>query len=316
MRTLIGKILTSINFRLITQPSDAIIRGMELWKCVCNVLIESLQIIVTGRPYYWKLEYKQRVSKEKRLIVLANGPSLNEDLERLSKEDTSNADFAMMNFSVNSPLFTKYKPKFYCLADNAFFFGNYLSDNVKSVYIKINEDVNWDMTLCVAQNIKSSQYYEILSNQKIHIQRIFPFVSHGPEKILNWLYKKGYAIPGMGTVTNMATYVGIQYGYKHIELCGNDMSFFDGICVNDDNVPCCKVKHFYDDKVELKCQMISKTKAHTLKSYVTMVLAMIISHDKIARYAKNMNIEVLNRTRKSMLDSYTRLIQVKPELFS
>ena len=279
-----------------------------------KVTEEFLQIILRGRPFYWPLRYKGD-ENTRRLIILANGPSLQEDLERLKKENTSDVDFAMMNFSIESPLFLQYKPKYYCLADNAFFSGDYCLERTQNVYKVLNKIVDWDLTLVVSYNVKAIRDYLSINNPHIKFQRVFSQRIIDNSIWRNLFYRRGYATPGLGTVTNLAAYAGIQEGYKRIEFCGNDMSLMEGLHINDENQTCTYERHFYDKEVKSKPVMISETQGHTVDSFITMNLAMIKSHKRIAEYGKLMGVSFINRTRSSMLDCYPRLIKIHPEEF-
>lgn len=312
---LLRRICTFIYIRVFHNPIQWIKNVFDFIDFLLSIINGLLQIFFSGTPFYWPLKFKQTVSPKRRLIVIANGPSLNEDLDRLSKEDLSNTDFAMMNFSVNSPLFFKLKPIYFCIADHAFFKPGYNEENVRKAYQALEKLVDWDLILVVSYNVKVVKKYSGLTNPHIKFQRVFAVSCDSFKSVPYRLYKKGLGNPGIGTVTNMAAFAGIQYGYKQIEFCGNDMSFFDGICVSDDNYPCVEMKHYYDDKVTLKPMMISDTQHQTLRSYVEMVYRMIVSHNAIADYGKYMGVQFINRTRKSMLDCYPRLIKIHPEEF-
>lgn len=309
------KVCTYIFVRIVCPTTDGLKTCLDVINLEFNILNGHLQIFFRGRPFYWGLKYKQRVADNKRLIILANGPSLNEDLGRLRKEDLSNADFLMMNFSSDSELFQEFKPKYYCLADHMFFKKDYRYERVQKMFSALNSTLDWDMTLFIAYNIKVVQKFSGLNNPQIKYQRIFSLESKGPKVFQRWVCKCGYAIPGLGTVANMAAYIGIQYGYKQIEFCGNDMSFFDGICVNDDNIVCISMKHFYEKDAILKPIMLDNIKKQSLESYVDMVLNMIKGHNRIAEYGGGLGVRFVNRTRKSMLDCYPRLIKESPEEF-
>lgn len=316
MSDFLRRVCTFIYIRFIHYPIQWIKKIFDFIDFLFDILNGLLQILFSGSPFYWPLKYKLIVSPNQRLIVIANGPSLKEDLNRLEKEDLSNTDFAMMNFSAITPLFLKLKPKYYCLADHAFFKPGYNEEKVRKSYQALEELVDWDLTLVVSYNAKVVKKYSELTNPHIKFQRVFAVSCDSFKNVLYRLYKKGLGNPSIGTVTNMAAFAGIQYGYKQIEFCGNDMSFFDGICVSDDNYPCVEMKHYYDDKVTLKPMMISDTQHQTLRSYVEMVYRMIVSHNAIADYGKYMGVTFINRTRKSMLDCYPRLIKVHPEEFN
>ena len=315
MRDFLCRLSTFSYIRLIHMPLEALKKFIDILDLECNVFNAILQIIFLGRPFYWGLKYKPVVQPDRRLVILANGPSLNEDLERLRKEDLTKTDFAMMNFSANSELFEEFRPKFYCLADHAFFRHVKGLNQIRGMYECLDKKLSWDMKMILAYNVKIVKQFSGLNNPKIKYQRVFALESVGPKKFQRWICKRGHAIPGLGTVTNMAAFAGIQYGYKQIEFCGNDMSFFDGICVDDENHPCTYTRHFYDKEPERKPVMIDDNTHQTLETYVDMVQRMIISHNRIAEYGKSLGVRFVNRTRNSMLDCYPRLIKICPEEF-
>ena len=315
MRSFIFKVCEFIYIRVFHNPIQWLIKFLNFVDFLVNVLKGGLQVLFCGPPFYWSLKYKAIVPANKRLIVLANGPSLYEDLERLSKEGVQNTDYSMMNFSTNSELFLKYRPRFFCLADNEFFPPTYLTNEVRDVYDKLNECVDWDLTLVVTCDVRTVKEFSRITNPNIKFQRVFNMRFNTSKNFKHWFFKRGLGIPGLGTVTNLAAFVGIQYGYKQIEFCGNDMSFLEGICVNDENCLCTKVKHFYDENVELQPIMISDTQHDNLANYVNMIYAMIHSHNEIAEYGRYMGVKFINRTRKSMLDCYPRLIKIHPDEF-
>ncbi len=315
MKDFLCSICTFTYIRLIHAPLNGIKKIIDIIDLEFNVLNAHLQILFSGKPFYWGLKYKQVVPNDRRLIIVANGPSLSEDLERLKKEDLSKTDFAMMNLSANSDLFEELRPKFYCLADHAFFRNVKEIDKIQQLYASIDNKLTWDMTLVLSYNVKTVKSFSGLTNPNIKYQRVYALESCGLTRFQRWLCKRGHAIPGLGTVTNMAAFVGIQLGYKQIEFCGNDMSFFDGICVDDDNHPCMYTRHFYDKMPEKKPLMIDDKRHQTLETYVDMIQRMIISHNRIAAYGESLGVYFVNRTRNSMIDCYPRLIKTCPEAF-
>lgn len=309
------KACTFTYVRFINTPLLWLKEFINIIDFLCNVSNGQLQILFCGRPFYYVQHFKRQVHESRRLIILANGPSLKEDLKRLESENLNNVDYAMLNFSANSDEFLRYKPKYYVLADHVFFKKSGESDIIKDFYRNINEKVDWDMTIILSYNVAVVKQFANLSNPHIKYQRVFSIEGAGPRWFKNWCYKRGYAIPGLGTVTNLAAYSAIQYGYKYIEFCGNDMSLIDGLCVNDDNIPCMKISHYYDNKEELRPLKLSNGQFATLEFSIENVLRMVKAHNAIAEYGKYMGVHFVNRTRKSMLDCYPRLIKIHPEEF-
>lgn len=308
-----GKLLQKTNWylRRIAEMSGKLRFRIDL-------LLEEQEIKKYGKPYYNGLSYKQIVPKDRRLVILANGPSLPEDIALLKKQGSlENTDFLMMNFSVSQNYYSEFKPKFYALADPMFFGEDYRIEKVKHMFCELNEKTTWDITLLLAYDVNEFIKFSGITNPRIHFQRIRHIVYPGNDEKKYIFYENGSSMPILGTVANMGLYAGIQYGYKQIELCGVDMSFFDGICINDNNEVCTIEKHYYDkEKYTLKpYRGVSNDKSMPLDQYINMVNYMVVSYRQLADYAKCKNVFVLNRTRKSMIDCYPRLIQTNPELF-
>jgi len=60
-----------------------------------------------------------------------------------------------------------------------------------------------------------------------------------------WMFRKGLANGEYGTVVQNAIYIATHLGYKRVHLYGVDHNFFDGLYMDDDNVLCSRVTHFY-----------------------------------------------------------------------
>lgn len=305
-------------FLYITISLFYIEKIIRILRFFLNIKRNKYLVKSKGKPYYWGLNYSPVVKPNKRLIVLANGPSLQEDISRLNKQGgTEDCDLLMMNFSASQDIFTEYKPKYYALADPMFFHEDYRIEKVRKVFKDIDEKVSWEMTLLLAEDVIDFLKFSGLRNPLLKFQRIqkgeCPFDGNKKYEY----YKKGLSMPPVGTVANMAVFAGIQYGYKQIELCGNDMSLLEGLCVNDKNETCTIYRYYYDkDAIMKPCIDPFTGKPFRLDSYIDMVNKMIKSHRQLADYGNYMNVTIINRTRKSMMDCYTRLIVVHPELFN
>ena len=63
--------------------------------------------------------FSRRYSGE--VAIVANGPSLREVLSKFQMDKFSDTDFNVLNFFGMEAVFTRIKPKHYCLADPMFF---------------------------------------------------------------------------------------------------------------------------------------------------------------------------------------------------
>jgi len=214
----------------------------------------------------------------------------------------------MLNFSATQEIFDRVRPRYYALADPMFFAPDHRIEKVRKLFDALNSKVTWEMTLVITTNVKSFIRFSQISNPNIKFKRVYHVVSPGCKEERFQDYKNGDAVPFVGTVANLAVYLGIQLGYKDVELCGVDMSLFDGLCVNDKNETCTTDFHYYDGKKVVKPYIDASTgRAMRLDNYIDMVLKMVRSHRELAEYGHWLNVRFLNRTRGSMLDCFPRM---------
>jgi hypothetical protein len=246
------------------------------------------------------------------IAVLANGPSLKEVIPHLAVDDEfKNNDFIVMNFFALNDVFFKIKPKHYCLADPIFMQEAYINkkEQVLELFRILQKGVDWNLTIYVPGNaLKSHLLYSGLAN---------PFIKHisvntvdysGYEHFRFFFYKKSLAMPRVQTVANMAIYVALNSGYSLVNLYGVDHSFFDSMCINDNNHLCNRNRHFYDNSGEelLKPIIRYDDLIYKISDYINDISYMFKSHDLLSAYAKFIQVRIVNCTRGSMIDSYER----------
>lgn len=244
-----------------------------------------------------------------KVAVLANGPSLKDVLPKLQSENFSDTDFIVMNFFGLGEMFIRIKPEHYCLADPMFFHSSYKEKEVKNLFSILNEKVDWEMNIYIPKVLMNDfKSFSSLSNSYI---RLIPlnFINYkGFECFRYFFYKHGLSMPTAQTVANMAIYVGINSGYHQIDLYGVDHTFFDGMCVDENNRLCNKETHFYDSGEVILKPILNTGNSQVWKigDYVTAIGKMFISHDLLESYARYRNVHIVNCTKCSLIDSYDR----------
>jgi hypothetical protein len=246
------------------------------------------------------------------VAVLANGPSLKEIIPRLAVDDEfKNSDFIVMNFFAFDDVFFKIKPKHYCLADPIFLQDAYNNkkEEVFELFRILQERVDWNLTIYVpSYSLKSHLSYSRLTNPLIKHVPINAMNYSGYENFRFFFYKNGLALPRIQSVAIMAVYVALNSGYSRIDLYGVDHSFFDSLCVNDNNQLCNRSRHFYDDSQEelLKPIMRCDDLIYKVSDYICDISYIFRSHDLLSAYAQFLHASVVNCTKGSMIDSYER----------
>jgi hypothetical protein len=282
-------------------------------KRVFNFLEESLYFIyfILKVVYNGNFNSKLKKSTVKTAVVIANGPSLKKELPKLTHADEfKNVDFIVLNFFANQEVFFKIKPKHYCFADPMFFQATHRRDEVKKMFLLLEDKIDWEMFFYVPSNRYNSFIkFAGFKNNHIKIVKINSTSYSGYDRFRNYFYKAGLAMPMAGTVANLAIFVALNRGYKKINLYGVDHTFFDSLCVNEKNQLCNKQLHFYGDvSPELKPVLrIDNGKSYKISDYLESIMIMFRSHDYLYKYSSYLKVKILNCTKNSMIDSYERL---------
>lgn len=246
--------------------------------------------------------------ESRKLIVLANGPSLKEELPSFKE----GLDYCVVNDLANSPFFEKLKPKYYVLSDPLFFIDTIYKERGNLVYQYLNEKVHWKMNLYVPfMYFKITDWASKIKNTHI---TVIPFHSvhyAGFENIRFKIYKRGLGNGEFGTVALNAIYIGLLLQYKNITLYGMDHNFFDNLCLDDENRLCSRQIHFYSvgEEVVLK-PLINHY--HGLKEYYTVheylleKSAIFLGHTIMRKFSDIMGAEIINCTKNSLIDAYIK----------
>ena len=107
------------------------------------------------------------------LALLANGPSLADELPRLLAGARAGCDFLAVNYFAEHEAFERLRPAYYVLSDPQFFRASAQRDRVAALYRTLARKVTWPMTLYVQYyNPERFDYRAALPNGRI---RIVPF---------------------------------------------------------------------------------------------------------------------------------------------
>lgn len=245
----------------------------------------------------------RRAADGERLIILGNGPSLAQTIERYG--DTALRSNALMavNFAANTPQFAALRPQYYILADPIFFGGD-TNEKVMQLWQNLSDTVDWPMTIFVPMQQTGRVR---LHNRNITVEG-FNFVGiEGFGWLTRAAFDAGRGMPRPRNVLIPAIMTGIRLGYKEIYITGADHSWTKTLDVDDDNRVVTVQPHFYkDDEAE--------------RQRVTQVYRDIHMHDillsfhiafkayfAIADYARRRHIDIYNATPGSFIDAFPRL---------
>ena len=232
------------------------------------------------------------------LIIMGNGPSLNDTIAG-SAEALEQSDLLAVNFAANTPVFRRFKPEYYLLADPHFFTSQ--AENVLQLLQSLKA-VDWPMTLFVPVNAKVE-----LSNPLIRIERFNMVGAEGFEWLRNRLYRSGLAMPRPRNVLIPSIMTAIRMGYKRIYIAGADHTWTQTLAVNENNEVVSIQPHFYKDGQDELMRTATVYKNVRLHEILESFSIAFKAYHEIARYAKKAGVEILNVTPGSFIDAFERV---------
>ncbi len=257
---------------------------------------------------------KQKINlKDKEIHILGNGPSLKNDFVRLKDSLKENSHVMCVNLFATSQEFEMIKPDNYIISDKKFFADNVddrISNIQEPVIKSLVEKVKWEMILFVPYSCrKSNQVKKILINKNIQL-RTFSYVPlvGGFELVNVFLFRYLLGNPPFQNILIPSIFQAIRMRVRTIYIWGADHSWVENYVVKGDNKIYVRESHFYDleeDVVNVienrygdsaRVHEEFESLARTFKSYYIL-----------RKLADSVNIEVLNCSSKSWIDSFERI---------
>lgn len=249
---------------------------------------------------------KHATADNDELVILANGPSLNQSM-------AESLDFIMerkrlaVNFAANSDIFMQLKPEFYLLADPHFFQSSE-AENVITLWDKLLNKVDWGMTLYIPTNIKKSNYItQIAENKHITIERYNLTPIEGFKSFTHSAFTAGLGMPRPRNVLIPSIMVAMQAGFNTIYIAGADHSWSKTISVNDKNQVISVQPHFYQDSSEEQTRVNTEYMNYPLHQIMHSFYVAFKSYHTIQHYAQSRKIKIYNITPNSYIDAFPRL---------
>lgn len=239
-----------------------------------------------------------RCEKEEMLTILANGPSLAKDIEKLNY---SIGKFSVVNDFYKSPLYGIIKPAYHVLADPLYF----TKDEDIQPFI---DAVDWDMKLFVPYSAwKRMKILRNIPSQFIEVVPYHTVMYDGFECIKAWVYRHGLSMPIPQNVLVPSIFNAINMGYKEIRLFGVDHSWTESIRMNEMNQVCLTDSHFYDNE-QVKLLPWKKCSGEQYKMHEILrdLAQMFDSYHQIRDYADSQHCHIVNMTKNSYIDAFDR----------
>ena len=250
--------------------------------------------------------------KNKTLLVLGNGPSLNNSLEEL-KMRFHQFDSICVNFFPSTPKYEECKPNYFITSAPELW-----RDNVEDIYIKLRnklyndiaDKTSWPLEFFIAHEAKKNKFWQeiIKKNKNIKITYYNILPAEGFTGFRHFVFNRRLGLPRPHNVLIPSIMMGIHKGYCKIILLGSDHSWLPQISVDEANNVLVNQQHFYDENSSKPLPMRKvgqgQRKLHEVleKFQVTFKSYFIIKE-----YAEQKKVQILNATPGSYIDAFARI---------
>ena len=247
----------------------------------------------------------------KKTILLGNGPSLKDDIEKVIEESKESEVYVLNYFAVTN-YFLKIKPEYYVLTDRMFW-----SQNTNEDIKKDNEDlyfhldkVDWRMNLICPESGFEWISNRLRANKNIKVLKVHSVnIEFKTEKINLFALIKNFITPHFINGLVMVLWHAIYKNSIDIEIYGADFSLFKEYYIDQKtNDLYTSASHFYkntkaQDNASYKYPNETKKMLHTRlyqqwSSFYQMYL--------LSKIAKMKQIKITNLSSNSFLDSFER----------
>lgn len=253
------------------------------------------------------------IQPTKPLLILGNGPSLNDTLHT-EVHLFEFFDMMAVNNAANHAQYEQLKPRYYLLNAVTYFqeddvLNDLYKDFNRELYKNLEHKTTWRMTLLVPFRAKKSRAFQTLLAQNRHIDAAYfnqtpieglAFWSH-------WGYRRGWGMPRPHNVLIPCIMVGIRLGHKAIALVGADHSWLADLSVNEANEALLRHVHYYDTEGSKPMKMEDRiTKPRKLHEIIHKFYLSFEGYWWIKAYADKAKIRVVNASKTSMIDAFDR----------
>jgi hypothetical protein len=267
--------------------------------------------------------------QNKDVVVIANGPSMNEDLEK-NKNNFIGMDYICVNNFVFTEYYEIIKPKYYAIYDSLYWEWGEASagelmkkyaDPINLIYYKelnhrmtkfyelLNSKTNWPLKLFVP-GYAFSIVNKKISNKKIQLVPVLPLpLNLYNSNIRNYLYKKRVLMPHPQTVVIFAIYNALQLCDKNVFIIGADHSWHEDIFLDSDNLLWLRITSLGENKSVLAMRDIFNNKRDSMENMFISLHRVFKSHSIMNSYSSYIGKKIINFSGKTWIDAYDRRIK-------
>ena len=179
----------------------------------------------------------------------------------------------------------------------------------KKTFKIIDEKTNWKMQIIIPAQANLREFKLHFSNPNLTIKKFATTELFYSSNTLNKvLFSTGYFGPFQGNVLIYSIYLSIWMKYKTIKIFGADLNFHNNITVNSrTNQLMIRHQHFFEtDSFEPFLKNPEKVEPFTMTEFMHLTFKTFEAHKILSNYARSLNVKIINYSKFSLIDSYSR----------
>jgi len=284
-------------------------------KIIINLIFDLCLLLLAIIFFIFK--YKKvngegwRQDKFDKTLVLGNGPSLKDDMDRVLKASASSEVYVLNYFAVTE-YFKEIKPEYYVLTDRMFWDQNastYIKKDNEKLFLSLDK-VSWKMNLICPESGFQFISKRLIRNKNIKVIKVNSVnVEFRTEKVNLFALNQNITTPHFINGLVMVLWHAIYRKRLDIEIYGADFSLFKEYYIDQvTNDLYNSAPHFYknsnaENNVSRKYPNEPKKMLHTRlyqqwSSFYQMYL--------LSKLAKKNKIKITNLSSNSFLDCFDR----------
>lgn len=256
-----------------------------------NSIVSVLSVLIFSS---FKAAAKFKETGNDDVVILANGPSLNDAINANSDNIMKHKKVAV-NFFCNTDYYLQLKPEYYVVADDLFFAGGKESER----FLEGLKNTTWPMDLFLPVLYRRSGVIQLIKQiQNVNIVWYNTTPVSGLKSIAHFLFNHNLGMPRPENVLCASAFLCIRMKIKKIYVLGADHSWLSNFYINDNNQLVLVIERFYGNDESII--------PSTFSTWLMTQYNCFKAHEEISAYAKEQRCEIINLTKGSYIDSYTR----------
>ena len=251
----------------------------------------------------------------KSMVIIGNGPSLNESVIKY-KQAIVECDRIAVNFFASSDQYEVLTPNIYVIADPAFFdIPENQKASIENLMHNLISKTKWNMRMIVPDSARDSRFItEVGKCPYIAVDYYYNGWQDVGERSKFEAWDENLIAPPAQNVLNVTIYLSLFWGYEETYIIGADSSFLEDLRVDQDTNELYTIdKHFYTnkdvhkDKAFYDTQKRGRSRADwTLHDLIYAHGRMFEYYYELKKYADYKGLKVYNASEYSWINVFER----------